>query len=62
MKESTIIKIEKYLNGTLNHQEVRLFEAELVRTPALKDAIINYKIANEAIELMIADKTRALFN
>jgi len=62
LKESTVIKIEKYLNGTLSQQEILLFEQKIERTPVLKEAIINYKIANDAIELMIEDKTRALLN
>jgi len=62
LKESTVIKIEKYLNGTLSQPEIILFEQEIASTPILREAIINYKIANDAIESMIEDKTRALLN
>ncbi len=62
LKESTVIKIEEYLNGTLSQQEFLLFEQKIATTPVLKEAILNYKIANDAIELMIEDKTRALLN
>ncbi|GEM_PF-2719236 len=60
--KSVIDKIDKYLNGELNKEEANLFRVEIANSPTLKNILINYKIANDAIELLVEDHTRALLN
>lgn len=62
LTKSIIHKMDKYLKGELNEQKTHLFEKELENTPSLQQAFINYKIADDAIELMIGEKVRALLS
>lgn len=62
INKSIIYKIDKYLNGALNEEEATLFRTEIASSPTLKNIVINYKIANDAIELLVEDHTRALLN
>ena len=50
--KSIIDKIEQYLNGALNEEEANLFRLKIANSPTLKNLLINYKIANDAIELI----------
>ena len=60
--KSIIDKIEQYLNGALNEKEANLFRLKIANSPTLKNLLINYKIANDAIEFIVEDSTRALLN
>ena len=57
-----IDKLDKFLNGKLEEEEANLFRLEIANSPMLKNLLINYKIANDAIELLVEDHTRALLN
>jgi len=54
-----IDKIEKYVTGKLSPQATKKFEIELANNQLLKEGLANYKIADAAIELLVADKTEA---
>jgi len=62
LTKSIIHKMDKYLKGELNEQKTHLFEKELENSPILRQALINFKIADDAIELMVGEKMRALLN
>ena len=52
-------KIEAYLTNTLSAKERADFEAQIKAKPALKKAVLNHVLANEALGLTIEDRIAA---
>lgn len=55
-------QIEAYLNNTLSPDARTVFEQQLKDTPALKRAVLNHVLANEALGLVIEDNVNAKLN
>ena len=58
MKEALLDKIEAYLNGQLDAGTEAAFEREIEQNPDLARAVDNFGVANDALEVLIADNLR----
>ena len=62
MEEFMLDKIEAYLNGEMTTQEEKAFDLEIEQNQELAEAVDNFGVANDAIELLIEDNLRKELN
>ena len=58
MKEALLDKIEAYLKGTMSAEEEAQFDKAVEQDPELAQAVDNFGIANDALEVLIEDNLR----